>query len=241
MYIQVIPLALKSDAVFCDYIREHIEELNDVSGADLQFVVPRELEAGDVSGIAALIRSGAAARYPGLLWSDLPCFWLEDEAGGQAIIRAPASSVQIATCIRAMTDAARSGAGAPGIKAWVRSKAARDLGERHPDAGALMDIFRPLLGELQMSKFAEKCLAFGFGVAFVITILVMAVFFPQPSLFQYQVFRIVLAMACAGAISMTPGFLEVRVSNIVRAGGALAVFVILFFYNPASLVVQGSK
>jgi hypothetical protein len=68
---------------------------------------------------------------------------------------------------------------------------------------------------------------------------VLAIVFPKPYPFQYQVFRIVLALAAAGFVSMTPGFIEVRISTFLRAGGALAVFAIVYFYNPASLVTGG--
>jgi hypothetical protein len=37
---------------------------------------------------------------------------------------------------------------------------------------------------------------------------------------------------------MIPGFIEVEISNLVKAGGALAVFVIVFFFSPAQLAVS---
>ena len=37
---------------------------------------------------------------------------------------------------------------------------------------------------------------------------------------------------------MTPGFIEINVSNWLKAGGALGVFVIIYFYSPASLVAN---
>ena len=74
----------------------------------------------------------------------------------------------------------------------------------------------------------EIIAAFAFGVVFVVTILVLAVAFPKPTLFQYNVFRIVLALACAGVAAVMPGFLKLNLSlsakNAVSAGGALAVF-----------------
>jgi hypothetical protein len=91
---------------------------------------------------------------------------------------------------------------------------------------------------MSMSKETEKLIAVLFGAAFIISILVMAVVFPQPTSFQYAVFRIVLAIAAAGFVSMTPGFLEVTVSNSVRAGGALGVFAVVYFFSPAALVAN---
>jgi hypothetical protein len=85
-------------------------------------------------------------------------------------------------------------------------------------------------------KFAERCIAVACGVMFVAVLLALAVLIPTPTLDQRQTFRIVLAIAAAGFVSMTPGFLEITVSKWIRAGGALAVFAIVFFYNPGSLV-----
>ncbi len=45
---------------------------------------------------------------------------------------------------------------------------------------------------------AQAVVAFVFGVAFVVALLVLAIKFPNPALFQYNVFRIVLALAAAG-------------------------------------------
>ena len=37
---------------------------------------------------------------------------------------------------------------------------------------------------------------------------------------------------------MIPGFITVSVSTWLRAGGALAVFAVVYFYNPAALVTS---
>jgi len=84
----------------------------------------------------------------------------------------------------------------------------------------------------------EKLAAFAFGVLFVIVLLVLAIWFKEPTPFQYLVFRVVLALAAAGVAAMIPGFLEVRLGRGVRAGGALAVFVIVYFYDPAEKVIN---
>jgi hypothetical protein len=82
----------------------------------------------------------------------------------------------------------------------------------------------------------EIFLAFAFGVAFIVVMLVIAIRFPNPTPNQYLVFRVVLALAAAGVASMIPGFLEVEVSKVVRAGGALGVFVVVYFLKPAAIV-----
>jgi len=86
-----------------------------------------------------------------------------------------------------------------------------------------------------MNKQAERYAAFAFGVAFVVVLLLLAVRYPNPTPFQYTVFRIVLALAAGGVAAMIPGFLTLAVSNRIRASGALAVFVVVYFYSPAEL------
>lgn len=85
-------------------------------------------------------------------------------------------------------------------------------------------------------KRLEQYLAYGFGLVFIIVVLILALAIPKPEPFQFLVFKIILALAAAGIAAFIPGFLHVQVSTIVRAGGAIAVFVIVFFFNPADLV-----
>jgi uncharacterized membrane protein YedE/YeeE len=80
--------------------------------------------------------------------------------------------------------------------------------------------------------------AFAFGVMFVILMLGIAVFVPHPTPFQYGVFRSVLALAAAGVAAFIPGFISVALKSWLRAGGAIAVFVIVYFFSPANLVTQ---
>jgi hypothetical protein len=87
-----------------------------------------------------------------------------------------------------------------------------------------------------VSKSQQQVAAFAFGIVFIVTLLTLAITVPEPTAFQYMVFRIVLALASGGIAAMIPGFLHVEISEWVRAGGALAVFVIVYFYNPAALV-----
>lgn len=84
-----------------------------------------------------------------------------------------------------------------------------------------------------MNKQTSIVLAFTFGVVFVSVMLLIAFLKPDPTEFQYTVFRAVLAMSLAGIAVVIPGFIEVRVSKFLVAGGALAVFVMVYFWNPA--------
>ena len=90
-----------------------------------------------------------------------------------------------------------------------------------------------------MTKRMERLAVFAFGVVFVVVMLVLAVAIPNPTPTQYDTFKIVLALAAAGVAAFIPGFLEVTVPGWIRAGGALAVFVLVFTKSPATLVVSG--
>jgi hypothetical protein len=87
-----------------------------------------------------------------------------------------------------------------------------------------------------MTKPQERLLAFACGVGFIIVLLVLALLVKNPTSFQYQVFRIVLALAAGGFAGLVDGFLTISFNKWLKAGGALAVFVIVYFYNPAQLV-----
>jgi hypothetical protein len=84
----------------------------------------------------------------------------------------------------------------------------------------------------------QRYLAYGFGVAFIVVLLVIALFVPSPSPFQFFVLKVVLALAAAGVAAMIPGSIEFKIPMYGRALGALAVFAIVYFANPASLVTQ---
>ncbi|MCW8891514.1 MAG: hypothetical protein OQL20_12715 [Sedimenticola sp.] len=89
-----------------------------------------------------------------------------------------------------------------------------------------------------MKKSQERVLAYTFGITFITVILIVALSLPYPTSFQYEVFKIILALACAGVAAFIPGFLNVQVGNWVRAGGAIAVFVVIFFFSPAKLATH---
>jgi hypothetical protein len=80
-------------------------------------------------------------------------------------------------------------------------------------------------------------LAFAFGVIFVTALLAFIVTVPNPTIEQFEVVRIVLALAAAGVAAMIPGFLNLQLGAgadlTLRAGGALAVFAVVYFYSPA--------
>jgi len=80
-------------------------------------------------------------------------------------------------------------------------------------------------------------MAFAFGVVFVTALLVFVALVPNPTDRQFEVIRIILALAAGGVASMIPGFLNLKLQtgtkSTIRAGGALAVFVLVYFFSPA--------
>lgn len=91
----------------------------------------------------------------------------------------------------------------------------------------------------------QTLLAFVFGVLFLTAILILATLFPTPTKTQYEIFRIVIALAAGGVGAVVPGLLDLEMNLgvtehqklAIRAGGALAVFIIVYFYSPAQSVV----
>jgi hypothetical protein len=92
-----------------------------------------------------------------------------------------------------------------------------------------------------MTKSTQAKIAVASGLFFLVALLVIAFACPNPTDFQYTVFRIILALAAAAFATVIPGILEIVLPNWVRAGGALSVFVIVYFYSPAQLAVRAAK
>lgn len=96
----------------------------------------------------------------------------------------------------------------------------------------------PALGNPGAIEQVREPSLFIFGVLFIATLIILAIFFPEPSPFQHLVFRIVLALAAAGIAASLPGLLEVKVAASIKAGGAIAVFIVIYFFSPAQLVTK---
>ncbi len=99
------------------------------------------------------------------------------------------------------------------------------------------------VGTIVLAFFNQIIATFAFGIVFIVAMTVLAFAFPNPTAIQYLVMRIVLALSSAGVAGMLTGFIAVEIPSIagaaplVKAGGALAVFVIVYFRSPADLVV----
>src|SRR3954465_4721070 len=80
-------------------------------------------------------------------------------------------------------------------------------------------------------------LAFVFGCLALAAVLWLAFRSDSLSNQQFEILRIVLALAGGGVGAVVPGILNLTVNAgtklALRAGGALAVFVVLYFWSPA--------
>jgi hypothetical protein len=87
------------------------------------------------------------------------------------------------------------------------------------------------------ARWLETALAFGFGSAALAAVLWLAFRASALTDQQFEILRIVLALAGGGVGAVIPGFLDLNLKSggklALRAGGALAVFVVLYFWSPA--------
>ncbi|HEY1778831.1 MAG TPA: hypothetical protein VGG79_00020 [Roseiarcus sp.] len=83
----------------------------------------------------------------------------------------------------------------------------------------------------------EIGLALLFGCVALAIVLWLAFRAPTLSEQQFEILRVVLALAGGGVGAVIPGFLDVSVTPstkfALRAGGASALFVVLYFWSPA--------
>jgi hypothetical protein len=82
------------------------------------------------------------------------------------------------------------------------------------------------------------------GVALIFLLLAAAYLVPSPTVFQIFVLRAVLAAAVAAFAGILPGFLHVgwlSKRSYLRAGGALAVFIVIWLVNPPALISESKQ
>lgn len=84
----------------------------------------------------------------------------------------------------------------------------------------------------------QQIAIFAFGVALIAILLVVPFVFPCPSQFQSEVTRILLPLAAAAVATRLTGFIRVHIPNFILAGGAFAIFSIVYFYNPAGIIAS---
>lgn len=84
-------------------------------------------------------------------------------------------------------------------------------------------------------------LSVGGGVVFILLLLVLAIKFPHPSEFLHGIARVTLALAAAAVAAGLTGFISLKLQmtnggSLIQAGGSLAVFVAVYFFDPAGRV-----
>ncbi|WP_167595217.1 hypothetical protein [Collimonas pratensis] len=95
--------------------------------------------------------------------------------------------------------------------------------------------------EVKVTKL-QRILSVIIGIVVVTAIVVLAIIFPNPTPWQQFVFRGCLAVGVAALASLVPGFLNVNASLkgwgsyfTIMAGGALAIFVLIWLSSPPAL------
>lgn len=89
-----------------------------------------------------------------------------------------------------------------------------------------------------MTKKQQQGAVFVFGVSFIVIMLLISLEVPNPTVSQYETFKVILALSAAGVAAFIPGFFELKISALLRAGGAIAVFVLIYVRTPAQIVSQ---
>jgi len=74
---------------------------------------------------------------------------------------------------------------------------------------------------------------FWFSVAAFAALLAISLFVPGWAQQNNTLSKTLLALAAAGVAATLPGFLNFEINNFLKAGGALAAFVLVFLVNPA--------
>ena len=87
--------------------------------------------------------------------------------------------------------------------------------------------------EIHQQPTWERVSIFAAGFVLISALIWIALIVPQPTDFQYTVFRIVLALSGAAFAALIPGSIDLKYRGAIRAGGAVAVLVIVFFFKTA--------
>jgi hypothetical protein len=179
---------------------------------------------------------------PGRVW--LP--WLFVGANLQSLMQA--ASVDAALGYATRTHDALEEAGVPALNAKVISEKLERMvkADTEQERQRLYDdVIEAIVDSARRMDMAaqnqDKKWAFGFGATFC-AILAYAALRQGATIntYQFWLFRVVAAVAAAGVAATIPGFINVNM-NIgtrfaIRAGGALAVFLIIYQLNPPDLV-----
>ena len=84
----------------------------------------------------------------------------------------------------------------------------------------------------------QSITAVAFGTSFIVVLLIIAIFIPYPTAFQIFIFRVTMSLAAGGVGAIVPGYTKLQFKNWLRAGGASALFVLVFLVNPPELITE---
>jgi len=88
-------------------------------------------------------------------------------------------------------------------------------------------------------------LLFCTGLGLLVLVIGIILFKPNPVGLQVLVFRTTLALAAASIAASIPGFLEIKTevlsAGMLQGGGAIGVFLLVYFFNPGKLGKAASK
>lgn len=87
----------------------------------------------------------------------------------------------------------------------------------------------------------DKYLGYAFAVVALIVVLITTITTPNPTSYQYTVYRIILALAAGGIGAVLPGALEFKLNGWLKASGAAAFFAIVYFQSPAVLQLNPAE
>ncbi len=77
------------------------------------------------------------------------------------------------------------------------------------------------------------------GVALLLLLLFLVFWRRYLTAAEYTFTRILMALSVSCVAVIITGFLTIEIKGVIQAGGALAVFCIVYFYAPASLLSDG--
>lgn len=104
-------------------------------------------------------------------------------------------------------------------------------------AAAALAVVLTIIGVAFYAGLAAGVLPLAVGVVLILIALALAFAFRDPTLLQAQLIRSTFSLAAGGIASQIPGWIDVTVTlgekTLVAAGGAIAVYVISFFFVPA--------
>lgn len=84
----------------------------------------------------------------------------------------------------------------------------------------------------------ERYIIMLFGVIFLSVILWLILQQKNPSNFQKQILLVVLSVSAAAVATGISGFIHLSLNGVVRCGGGMAIFIIVYFINPVKIISE---